>query len=134
MVDYSLTLESLVLITCSEVNIWKEWARRYRNNSPQSDPDIEKQADTHLRSTECVGSVVGYREDPGIYSNCLKSYVENCDYCMRVLVLGVDGNQAEDLSMIEVAEKVCYSRMLTNMTVVVLTMYVSRFLAMTWLR
>ncbi|PSN59965.1 hypothetical protein BS50DRAFT_507151 [Corynespora cassiicola Philippines] len=103
---YSLTLESIILITCSEFNIWKEKGRRYNHRTVRSDSDIEKLADTPFRSVECVGSVVGYREDPTIFRNCLDSYAENYDHCMRVLVIGIDGNEMEDLSMIEVAEEV----------------------------
>ncbi|KAH7361349.1 hypothetical protein BKA66DRAFT_444732 [Pyrenochaeta sp. MPI-SDFR-AT-0127] len=103
---YNLTLESLVLITCSEVNIWKENARRRRHYGSRSDIDIEKIGDTDLRSIECVGTVVGYREDSTTFRACLNSYRENYDNVMRVLVVGVDGNQDEDLSMIEVAEEI----------------------------
>lgn len=103
---YSLTLESLILITCSEVNIWKEKVRQRRHRSGRSDFDIEKVGDANPKSIECVGAIVGYREDSVIFKNCLNSYRENHDNTMRALVIGIDGNQTEDLPMIEAAEEV----------------------------
>jgi hyaluronan synthase len=64
------------------------------NNLPNSKP-------------ECIAAVVGYREDPVIFTKALESYLR-ADSCRFVLV-SIDGNGLQDQDMVDVFQKVCYS-------------------------
>ena len=55
----------------------------------------------------CIAQVVGYREDPTIFTKALESYVQ-ADGCRLVLAC-IDGNGLEDQVMVDVFQKVCYN-------------------------
>lgn len=101
---FPLLIEGVLQIIFSEVNRRKQ-ARRYRQYEQQSQ-DVEELGEEASRRTECVGAVIGYREDPAIFRRCLESYRDDTSRAARVLVVGIDGNEAEDMQMIAMAEKV----------------------------
>ena len=57
-----------------------------------------------LESTAALAAVVGYREEPGLFARALNSY-KTCP-SLRFLVVGVDGDDAEDMEMVEVFREV----------------------------
>ncbi|KAI1343161.1 hyaluronan synthase [Xylariaceae sp. FL0016] len=56
------------------------------------------------RSLDCLAAVVGYREDPAIFTRALESYLR-ADNC-RFVLASVDGDDVEDQDMINVFSKV----------------------------
>jgi hyaluronan synthase len=56
---------------------------------------------------DCIAAIVGYREDPIIFTKALESYLQ-ADGCRFVLV-SVDGNGLEDQNMVDVFQQVCYT-------------------------
>lgn len=53
---------------------------------------------------ECIAAVVGYREDPAIFTKALESYLQ-ADGC-RFMLVCIDGNSLEDQEMVDVFQKV----------------------------
>lgn len=104
---FPLLIEGVLQIILSEVNHRKQ-TRRYRQFEQQGQ-DCEGLGEEASRRTECVGAVIGYREDPVIFRKCLESYRDDSSCAVSVLVVGIDGNEAEDLQMIGTVEKVCRS-------------------------
>ncbi|KAH9893106.1 hyaluronan synthase [Xylariomycetidae sp. FL2044] len=56
------------------------------------------------RNLDCLAAVVGYREDPAIFTRALESYLQ-ADNC-RFVLASVDGDVEEDQEMINVFKKV----------------------------
>lgn len=56
------------------------------------------------RKLDCIAAIVGFREDPDIFSKALQSYLEAAG-CRFVLV-SIDGNDVEDQEMVQVFQKV----------------------------
>ena len=54
---------------------------------------------------DCIAAIVGYREDPIIFTKALESYLQ-ADACRFVLAC-IDGNDLEDQGMVDVFQKVC---------------------------
>ncbi|KAF2758837.1 hyaluronan synthase [Pseudovirgaria hyperparasitica] len=86
----------------------KRTALRNENNThvlsaKRSDRQYEKSfaADRNL---DCLAAVVGYREDPAIFTKALQSYI-TADNCRFVLAC-VDGDGDEDQEMVNVFSKV----------------------------
>ncbi|PVI08314.1 glycosyltransferase family 2 protein [Periconia macrospinosa] len=52
----------------------------------------------------CIAAVVGYREDPIIFTKALQSYLQ-ADGC-RFMVVSIDGNGLEDQEMVDVFQQV----------------------------
>ena len=57
------------------------------------------------RKLDSIAAVVGYREDPTIFTKALESY-RHANGC-RFLLVSVDGNGLEDQVMVDVFQKVC---------------------------
>jgi len=69
-------------------------------------------------NTQVIVSIVGYREDPLLFKNCLERYLKSGS---KYLVVGVDGNQPEDENMVRVFRNVghmksCFESILTGST------------------
>ncbi|OJD29684.1 glycosyltransferase family 2 protein [Diplodia corticola] len=97
---FPLLIEGFFQIICSEVNRYKQ-DRRYKRVQNQADLGEKGNA-----RTECVGMVIGYREDPSLFRQCLESYRNDTTRTVRTLVIGIDGNEPEDMPMVDVAESV----------------------------
>lgn len=54
---------------------------------------------------DCMAAVVGWREDPILFTRALQSYraASNCSF----LLVGIDGNDEPDQDMVDVFNKVC---------------------------
>ncbi|MCJ1326018.1 hypothetical protein MMC10_002681 [Thelotrema lepadinum] len=66
--------------------------------------DIEKATSNQANNVRCMASVVGYREEPGLFTKCLESY-RNCSG-LEIMLIGIDGNGAQDMEMANIARKV----------------------------
>lgn len=66
---------------------------------------LPNEAPPNSPSSQVVASVVGWREDPHWYAQCLDSVATNwnCD----VLIAGIDGNDSEDENMVDVFRTAC---------------------------
>ena len=100
---FPITIESLLQIVLSEFNRQKN-LRRVASLDHDSASDEEKGFGARKRATRCLASVVGYREEPTVFRKCLQSYYRSPG--LEVIVIGIDGDQSEDLLMVEIAEEV----------------------------
>lgn len=66
--------------------------------------NLNEKMELPLTKECCIVSVVGYREDPAIFTMALESY-SKADGCKFVLAC-VDGNQQEDREMVQVFQEV----------------------------
>ncbi|KAL5355604.1 hypothetical protein BJX96DRAFT_141544 [Aspergillus floccosus] len=107
---HPLTLDILVTIFAAELNRFCNERRRrrlYRLDGASSTHDAEKAMQAMVHSDlgpECIAAIVGFREDPELFARCLESY-KPARECRFVLV-GVDGDAAPDMEMIQVFQKV----------------------------
>lgn len=109
---YPMTLDILFSIFLTEFNRYANEGRRSRFSSHQTDTgavyDTEKApAPTEhgvLAGAETMAAVVGYREDPALFTRALESY-KSARGCVFTLV-SIDGDAAEDLEMMRVFCKV----------------------------
>ncbi|KAK7730065.1 hypothetical protein SLS57_001725 [Botryosphaeria dothidea] len=101
---FPLLIEGVLQIFFSELNHHKQH-RRYQRFEEQSN-DVEELGEKAVARTECVGAVIGYREDPNLFRKCLESYRDDASRTVRVLVIGIDGNDDEDMKMVRTAEHV----------------------------
>ncbi|KAF2773280.1 hyaluronan synthase [Teratosphaeria nubilosa] len=101
-----LTVDIIISILLAEYNRWTNHLRRQKTrkgfNASTVDSDREKQISGHRLG--CIAAIVGYREDPVLFKQCLKSYL-NAPGCRFVLV-GIDGDAEEDGEMVEVFQQV----------------------------
>ncbi|EKG20638.1 hypothetical protein MPH_02165 [Macrophomina phaseolina MS6] len=104
---FPLLIEGILQIIFSEVNDHKQ-RRRYQRYEQQMN-DVEGLGEKAASRSECVAAVIGYREDPDLFHKCLASYGEDTSGTVRVLVIGIDGNEEEDMRMAKTAEDVCAS-------------------------
>lgn len=56
-------------------------------------------------SCDSMAAIVGWREDPELWTKCLESYKTATGW--RFLLAGIDGDDAEDQDMVEIFKKVC---------------------------
>lgn len=98
---FPLLLEGFFQIICSELNYHKQ-ERRYKRVQNQEDL-----GEKGVARADCVATVIGYREDPRLFRKCLESYRNDSTQTIRALVVGIDGNEPEDMQMVELAESVC---------------------------
>ncbi|KAJ5888203.1 hyaluronan synthase [Penicillium taxi] len=105
---HPLTLDILLTIFAAEYNRFSNENRRRQIRSPaQATQDVEKGSHisgNHAQESECMAAIVGYREDPELFSRALDSYkgVAEC----RFLLVGVDGNEQPDMEMVRVFKQV----------------------------
>ncbi|KPM39253.1 hypothetical protein AK830_g7302 [Neonectria ditissima] len=108
---YPVTLDLVCTIALAELNRFVNEGRRMAFYSEQSRPrskmdaekvDLEKQSSSP--SLDCVAAVVGWREDPTLFTQALESY-RAAKHCSFMLV-GIDGDEEEDQDMVRVFEKV----------------------------
>lgn len=78
--------------------------------SDKGDEDVEKQAFSLVSgressaTCEAVAAVVGWREDPDLWRRCLESY--RAASCCKFVLVGIDGDDADDEEMVEIFKKV----------------------------
>lgn len=119
--DYLYTSDTILTVYLAEHCGWDN--ERVRNNGKRRDQaKIEAHADMSVAEkgeyrTEskrsptlelgCIAAIVGYREDPVIFTKALESYLD-ADGCKFVLTC-IDGNGPEDQVMVDIFQKVCRS-------------------------
>jgi hyaluronan synthase len=104
---FPLLVEAILQIILSEINRRRQSIRLKQAEGENDSKDLEHLDLKSIWPTPCVGSVVGYREDPLVFQKCLESYHQDFDKALKVLVIGIDGNELEDLEMVKTAESVC---------------------------
>ncbi|KAH4115981.1 hypothetical protein HBH92_133430 [Parastagonospora nodorum] len=116
--DYFFTFDTIMTVYFAEHCGWANEKVR-QNSDPHKQgkskgyPDLslaEKgEYRTHPKRSPkpelgCIAAIVGYREDPVIFTKALESYLD-AEGCQFVLTC-IDGNQKEDQTMVEVFRKV----------------------------
>lgn len=119
---YPVTLDLIVTIMLTELNRFNNEGRRIRlyeeeSPSPRKGIDVEK-SDPELQPAvprlDCMAAVVGWREDPGLFTRALDSY--KSAKCCKFLLVGIDGDEAEDMDMVNVFNQVlhCKATLISN--------------------
>jgi hyaluronan synthase len=119
--DYLYTFDTILTVYLAEYCGWANEKVRHNienheASKTQAYPDLsvtEKgEYRGHLKHSSkpqlgCIAAIVGYREDPVIFTKALESYLdaEGCDFVLTC----IDGNEAEDQVMVDVFQKVWYS-------------------------
>lgn len=112
---YPITLDMLLTIILAELNRFFNQQRREKLqalNDQDESPVREKEdwlkwelnVEKAAPRLDCMAAVVGWREDPDLFSRALESYkaTEGCTF----LLVGVDGDEAEDQDMVDVFNQV----------------------------
>ncbi len=114
---FPVTLDIILTIVLTELNRYVIEGRR------MSFLGVERRAEQHISQEkeggeavhlegqpvtarlECLAAVVGWREDPSLYSRALESYKSSrtCAF----LIAGIDGDETQDLDMVKAFSKVC---------------------------
>lgn len=100
LTNWPVTIEALFSCALSEWNRQKGLRRLKVLDKRNEHGDPEKGG--HGR-TKYMASVVGYREEPGLFQRCLESYRPAG---VDTFLIGIDGNGPEDMEMVRVVERV----------------------------
>jgi hyaluronan synthase len=106
---FPITIESIWQILLAEVNRRKNISRIQRI-TPVGDEELGLKEGEKKSVVRHMASVVGYREEPGLFKKCLQSYRNSPG--LEVMLVGIDGDQAEDMEMVRIAGEVCISPLL----------------------
>lgn len=109
---YPLTLDILIAIILGESNRFVNERRRMslraqaslseKNGSDKEKSDLETQKPPPR--LDCIAAVVGYREDPELFTRALESY--KSARCQSFILVGIDGDDTEDQDMVDVFSQV----------------------------
>lgn len=116
--DYLYTFDTILTVYLAEHCGWANERIRNNNKNDQRakecltpDLSVAERGEYHMHSKSspklelgCIAAIVGYREDPAIFTKALESYLD-AEGCRFVLTC-VDGNGPEDQAMVEVFRKV----------------------------
>ncbi|KAH7178917.1 hypothetical protein DER46DRAFT_622454 [Fusarium sp. MPI-SDFR-AT-0072] len=109
-----MTIDILLGIILTECNRFANEGRRisfYSTLQREDSPEGGKSSfSTHSSAPklDCLSAVVGYREDPALFTRALESY--KVARGQAFMLVGIDGNDAEDQDMVNVFKKVYPSR------------------------
>jgi hyaluronan synthase len=106
---FPITIESVWQISLAEVNRRKN-IRRIQRITPVGDEELGLKEGEKKSVVRHMASVVGYREEPGLFKKCLQSYRNSPG--LEIMLVGIDGDQAEDMEMVRIAGEVCISPLL----------------------
>jgi hyaluronan synthase len=101
------TLDGLIGAFLAEFVRYQNEGRKLRAEAVRERRDMEKGGAESCPAT--MAQVVGWKEEPELFSRALESYQEAEG--LRFLLLGVDGDSAEDMEMVDVFQKVCHPEM-----------------------
>ena len=105
---FPITIESIWQIFLAEINRVRNKKRveRLQEDSLQSNvkEDEEKGSLRQQSTVKCLASVVGYREEAGLFRRCLESYKDAPG--LEVMLVGIDGNEATDMEMVQIVKNV----------------------------
>lgn len=107
---FPITMETTWQISLAEINRRRSRRRVRRLQEELAPSDVEKGALAKTSYARCMASVVGYREEPGLFTKCLESY-RDCPG-LELLLVGIDGNKAQDMEMANIVRKVLRPTML----------------------
>jgi hyaluronan synthase len=99
-----ITIGSILEISLAEWNRRKSIQRVRKLEGDFGIVDQEKYPEGKPPVVDCLASVVGYREESALFEKCLKSYYGTPG--LKIMVVGVDGNESKDLEMVQVVQKV----------------------------
>lgn len=111
-----VTLDLMTTIALAELNrfvnegrrmkLWDQMDRDLAAESVVYDEktDPEKLPQPCAPRLDCMAAVVGWREDPGLFTRALESY--RGISCCKFLLVGIDGDDLADLDMARVFNKV----------------------------
>jgi hyaluronan synthase len=121
---WPVTLDLFVSIGLTELNRFLNESRRmeyYKDSGDSGDQDQEKAALTEKDDAEvnlekgaiewstsgkkeCIAAIVGWREDPALFTRALTSYkdAQSCGF----VIAGIDGDAEEDMEMVQVFNEV----------------------------
>ena len=111
---FPVTLDIIITIVLTELNRYVIEGRRMSFLGRTEQRTLQEQGSweaDHLENQpatarlECVAAVVGWREDPSLYSRALESY-KSSRTCLFLLA-GIDGDETQDQDMVTVFGKVC---------------------------
>ena len=114
---FPVTLDIIITIALTELNRYVIEGRRMsflgpeRRAEQQTSQDKEGREAVHLEDQpviarlECLAAVVGWREDPSLYSRALESY--KTSRTCAFLIAGIDGDEIQDQDMVKVFSQVC---------------------------
>ncbi|KAK7428156.1 hypothetical protein QQZ08_005396 [Neonectria magnoliae] len=107
-------MDMLINIMLTECNRFSNEGRRMSfystwNRSSRHDNDtVRGKADLEMQKPpsklNCMVAVVGYREDPELFTRALESYKNARGHSF--MIVGIDGDDAEDQDMADVFDKV----------------------------
>jgi hyaluronan synthase len=117
--DYLYTFDTIITVYLAEQCGWDNERVRRSSQRPEGEKSdvhsclsVAEKGEYYIhpeRSSKfelgCIAAIVGYREDPAIFTKALESYM-NVEGCQFVLTC-IDGNEAEDQVMVDVFRKVC---------------------------
>jgi hyaluronan synthase len=98
---YLIITDLLLQIVMAEYNLV---ANRKRNASCRRKSFQKTPHSTSHTIIPSIACIIGYRENPSIFEQCLQSY-HSAIGCAH-LVVGIDGNQDADLDMVRVFQTV----------------------------
>lgn len=110
------TIDLLLSILLAEYCRYRNEGRRIAFRRSESQPlrlkdDVEKHALAYApgaqagaSSCDSMAAIVGWREDPELWTKCLESYKTATGW--RFLLAGIDGDDADDQDMVDIFKKV----------------------------
>ena len=103
---FPITLESIWQIFLAEINRVRNKRRvdKLREDTEDSRfaEDEEKGLSRKQSTVKCLASVVGYREEAGLFRRCLESYKDAAG--LGVMLVGIDGNEPTDMEMVQIVK------------------------------
>lgn len=122
--QFPITLDLLMTVILTELNRYVNERRRqelYRLEDREASPIREKEdwkkwelnVDKAAPRLDCMAAVVGWRELPELFRRALDSYAtaQGCVF----LLIGIDGDDAEDQDMVNVFNEVISKAYMTSM-------------------
>ena len=101
---FPVTMETIWQIGLAETNRRKSKRRVQQLSEELNSSDVEKRGAEQANYPRCLASVVGYREEPNLFTKCLESY-RNCPG-LEAMLVGIDGNEPQDMEMANIVRKV----------------------------
>ena len=105
---FPITVESIWQIFLAEINRVRNKRRvdRLQENSQETHfiEDEEKGSSKNQSAVKCLASVVGYREEAGLFRRCLESYKDAPG--LDIMLVGIDGNETTDMEMVQIVKNV----------------------------
>jgi hyaluronan synthase len=106
---FPIMIESIWQMSLAEVNRRKN-IRRIQRIELLADEELGLKEGEKMSVVRHMASVVGYREEPGLFKKCLQSYRNSPG--LEIMLVGIDGDQADDMEMVCIAGEVYRPRIL----------------------